>query len=72
MPIEARPAQVLFRSLGQFRPELLNPSIDARSVDCDAALGQKIDDILRGQGKPQVPAHSAKDDIARKTVMLER
>lgn len=49
VPIDARPPQMFLGSLGQFRPELLDPAEDCRSINIDATFCKKIDDILVGQ-----------------------
>jgi hypothetical protein len=41
MPIDAGPAQMFLGSLCQFGPKLLDPAIDRRSIDGNAALGQQ-------------------------------
>lgn len=72
MPVYARPAQVLLSLFSQFRAKLLKPAIHAGAVHRDAALRQEIDDILIGQRIPQIPTHSAKNDVTWEGVVLER
>jgi len=72
MLVDACAAQVPLGSLRQFRAEFLNPTIHGRPIDYDAALLQKIDDILVGQRITQVPAHRAEDDVLRETMVFER
>ncbi|UOA16901.1 hypothetical protein DSM109990_03788 (plasmid) [Sulfitobacter dubius] len=72
VPIDAGPTQKLLRSFGQFRSEFLNPAIYRRSINSDPALCEQIHHVLVGQWVAQLPPHRAKDDVARKTVMLER
>lgn len=71
MPIDTGPAQKFFRSFGQFRSEFLNPAIHRRPINSDPALCEQIHNVLVGQWIAQISLHRAKDDVARKTVMLE-
>jgi hypothetical protein len=43
-----------------------------RDMTRDAALGEKIDDILIGQRVAQSPTHGPKNGIARETIVLQR
>tara|TARA_R100000750_G_scaffold49855_1_gene34748 strand:+ start:1429 stop:1815 length:387 start_codon:yes stop_codon:yes gene_type:complete len=70
-PIDTSAAQMLLSSLRQLRTELLNPSEHRGSINRDAALCQKVHDILVGQRVAQIPPHRAKDDLTRKPMMLE-
>lgn len=72
MPVDTCAAQVPPGSLRQLWAEFQNPAIHGRPIDYDAALPQKIDDILVRERIAQVPAHRTKDDAAGETVVLER
>ncbi len=47
------------------------PPAGTDPINCDIALGQKIDNVLVGWRKAQVPTHRAQDDFPRKPVMFE-
>ncbi|WP_187431974.1 hypothetical protein ROLI_045520 (plasmid) [Roseobacter fucihabitans] len=72
MSIDTGSAQVFFLSFGQFRSELLNPAVNRESIHTDITLSQQIHNVLIRQRIPQILPHSTKDDLTRKTVMLER
>lgn len=72
MPIDTRAAQMLLGSLRQLGTELLYPSEHRRSIHRDAALRQKIHDILIRQRITKVPTHRAQDDLTGKAVVFER
>lgn len=70
--IDVDPAQIFFRSFGQFRSEFLNPAIYSRPISGDLAFLKQIHHILVVQRVARIPPHCAKDDATRKTGMLER
>lgn len=67
-----RPIQKLFAPFGYFRAKFLNPAKHSRPINGDPAFFQEINDILIRQRIPQIPPHSAKDNITWKTVVFER
>lgn len=71
MPVDAGSAQVFLGPFCDLRTKLLNPAIHGRPVNGDPALCEQVNDILIGQRVAQIPPYRAKDDLARKTVMLE-
>lgn len=51
------PPKILLYVLGQFWSELLHPAVHRGAVNCNCALPQQIDNILKGQRIPQIPKH---------------
>ncbi len=71
MPVEADPAPMLARTLGQFMPELLGPLIDRQPSDNDSALGEETSGVLIGNWITKIYTNGTKDNDGRESVVLE-
>lgn len=71
MPVEADPAAMPLGTFGQFRPELLDPSIDRRAIDEHTPPGQKIGGVLIRDWVAKIHPNRAEDNDGGKPMALE-
>ena len=65
------PAPLPVQAPLHFRGEMLNPAIDRRVVDCDAAFGHHRFEIPVADWVPAVPAHGPEHDLTAEVASLE-